>query len=154
MKKKELLEKIAELEESVENLTAKIILEDIAKFKTGIKLKVDPFIPEYLGFTETLVRDADDLVTARIYTKDNFNIARHIDTDVKTWVVMDHNDVKTSVMISNMYDAIVVLQALGMPITIQDYFNQNILEADNIERREVELSKELEKAPSCDNNIE
>lgn len=143
MTNKELIEENTALKERVEDLAAKIILRDIADFNSGIRLKQDPFIPEYLGFTETIHRDKEDLLEARIYTKDGFNIAKHVDTDLKTWVIMSPKGEKNSLLIDNMYDGIAILHSCGMNVSLEDYFNQNIIEADRADARQVGLEAEL-----------
>lgn len=121
-----------QLIERVENLKTELadktkILDDVAKesYENGEHLKVSPFIPQYLGFEETVVEDKDDAVQARIYTKNGFNISQMIDTKRPGWVILSPTKEAYNLIIENMYTAIIVLRACGMPISMKDYFDEN-----------------------------
>lgn len=89
-----------------------------------LELKGDPFVPEELGFTETVQYNNDGSIEARIYSRDGFNIARPVDLDTRYWVVMGPDLKPKEVLLLDMYNAIIVLQACGMMITFEDYFDK------------------------------
>lgn len=90
--------------------------------QSGAHLLLQPFMPDYLGFTFTRIRDKKtDIFQADVYTKEGFNIGRHIETDKPEWIILDPTGGKTEIKIDNMYQAIVLLQSLGLKISIEDY---------------------------------
>lgn len=128
-------EHIAILE--TENHDMKEAIAQIEKmaYEQGYHLKQNPFIPEYLGFEETVLT-ANDMVHGRIYTKKGFNVARPVSVDQKGWIVLTSDGKKfENILLENMYNAIVVLRALGMDISVQDYFDHNKKELDRMAER-------------------
>ena len=125
--------------ECIENLKTELadktkILDDIANesYQNGEHLKIAPFIPQYLGFEETVIEDKDDVTQARIYTKNGFNISQHINTQRQGWVILNPEKVAVNMVIENMYTAMTVLRACGMPISMKDYFEYNQKMEDNM----------------------
>jgi hypothetical protein len=117
MTKKELQERVSILETQ---------LYDAAKeaHERGEHLVGDVFIPQYLGFEETVVEDKD-IVQARIYTKKGFNISRPVNTDDPKWVVLGPDGIPNAVHLYNMHHAMIVLKACGMDISMDDYNDEN-----------------------------
>jgi hypothetical protein len=102
--------------------TEEQVQERIENAIHNLSLQDDPFIPTDLGFTESIQRDENGGVMARVYTKDGFNIAKPVDLDHNYWVVMDSKGETRKLLLSNAYTAIIVLQACGMPITFDNYY--------------------------------
>lgn len=127
MNKKQLIEKNIILQAENQDLKHSIELISEEYHNLGLYLKAHPFIPEYLGFTETLL-EKNNLLQARIYTLQGFNITRPIDTRIKHWLVMSPDGEINKVFLKNMYEAIIVLAACGMNVSIQDYFKENSLQ--------------------------
>lgn len=142
MNKKELNEKVKILEIENADLEDKIKLMVNEAYMDGEHLKQQPFIPEYLGFTETIIEN-DDITEARVYTKKKFNISRPIETTNKKWFIMDPSGEVNKVIIEDMRSAITVLRACGMDISMDDYFEYNAkMEQDLIGK----IDKEFEEA--------
>lgn len=100
--------------------------ELMAKEIQHLQLKDDPFIPEDLGFKQTVQEENDGTVSARIYSMNGFNIARPVELDSKYWVVMGPDGTTNKVLLPNMYNAIITLQACGMPISADMYYQGEI----------------------------
>ena len=155
MNKKELQEKAVILETENHDLLEKLGQAAEQQLRMGFGLIDDPFIPEYLGFTYTEARDPEtDVVTGRIYTKEGFNMAKpvnHIGTNKNehTWIILLPGNKSVEVIIENMYNAIVVLRAHGMDISVESYFeyNNNLEELmdKKFQLEEEKYLKELEK---------
>jgi len=147
MTKKELQERIFILE--TENADLNETIKGIASeaLKSGETLKESLFMPEYLGFEETVQRSKIGEVEARIYTRDGFNIARPVDTKSKHWIILPPGKPSINLLITNMYNAIVILHACGMDISIETYFefsaNQFKDEDDELEGIQKELEAEM-----------
>lgn len=137
MLKKELEAENKELKEALGRISAEAIVN-------GEHLKEQPFIPEYVGFEETVSRGEFDTVAARIYTKDGFNVARPLDTNNKNWIILPPNGQPVELLITNMYNAIVILFACGMEITIKDYFEHNNQMAEEEDEEFAKIEKEME----------
>ncbi len=135
------------LKKRIESLEESIDFRNEEDHKNGEHLKKSPFIPEYLGFTET-VHKTSTSVKARIYTKEGYNIAKSVSTNRNEWAVLDPNGVNNSVLMENMHSAIIVLRACGMPISVYDYHQESKREMqaiqDNIQKQ-FEESKKLEE---------
>lgn len=90
--------------------------------KAGGELLTQPFIPDYLGFLVTVVRDKKTSVfKAEIYTKQGFNIGREINTDFPQWILLTPGGEKHELVIKNMYDGIILLNHLGVDVTLNEY---------------------------------
>lgn len=87
-----------------------------------LSLQDDPFIPTDLGFAYSVQHDEHGGISARVYTKDGFNIAKPVNLDHNYWVVMNPKGETNKVLLSNAYTAVIVLQACGMPITFDNYY--------------------------------
>jgi hypothetical protein len=124
--KASLIETVLILDTEKEDIQKKldgIVSEAISN---GELLKNNPFIPEYLGFTESEIRDTTTgALSARVYSKGGFNISRPIGSENVKWAVMDSFGNMNAVHIRSMYHAIIVLDACGMSISINDYFEDN-----------------------------
>lgn len=144
MNKKELIERNEILETQVADLEKQLITIANEAYTNGEHLKIAPFIPEYLGFTETVLTDDDDIVTARVYTKAGFNIAKPVDVSKPFWVILGAGK-STELVMDNMYDAIIVLRACGMEVSLEDYFEHNSKEAQLLEEKEAALEEELKE---------
>ncbi len=119
MKKSELEEKFKILETQLSDILREA-------HNRGEHLINDVFIPQYLGFEETVITEEDsDAVKARIYTKKGFNISRPVQTDHPKWIIMDPRGVTNAVHMYNMHSAIIVLQACGMDVSMEDYNDEN-----------------------------
>lgn len=134
MNKAQLKEMISILQTEMHDLTNIIILN-------GIPLMDNPFIPEYLGFEETSINTNDDLLVARIYSKDGYNISRFVDLDKPRWVVMEPDGRKNEVLIKNMLHGIHVLQACGMNVSLSDYYKGNNSMNKFIEEKQKEIDQ-------------
>ena len=112
--------------EEKSNLVSIEVNEKVAKEIQYLTLKDDPFIPEELGFKESIQEGQSGTVAARIYSKDGFNIARPVEIDVRHWVVLDPNGNTNKVLLPNIYNAIFTLQACGMEISHEMYFEGDV----------------------------
>ena len=104
-------------------------LRDIVKenIKSGVHLESDPFIPEYLGFTELLLdKGVNDL---RMYAKDGYSIARKGDQ----WIVLYPDKKETIVPIKNMYMAIKILSSCGVDVNFEDYMDGKYSQEKSLE---------------------
>lgn len=144
MNKKELEEKVIILE--TENADLKDALGKITAeaLKNGEALKESVFMPEYLGFEETVQRSVLGEVEARIYTKDGFNIARPVDTKTKHWIILPPGEPARNMIITDMYNAIVILHACGMDISLEKYFEMNIQQFKDEDDELEGIQKEME----------
>ena len=133
--KNQLLEKIKNLQVEIADKTK--ILDAVAKesFENGEHLKVQPFIPQYLGFEETVVDDKDDVTQARIYTKKGYNISQFVENSKPGWMILTPDKKAIYMIIENMYTAITVLRACGMPMSMKDYFEYNEKMEESMQRR-------------------
>lgn len=96
-------------------------------YKLGAHLLSQPFMPDYLGFEFTRIRDKKtDAFQADVYTRDGFNIGRHIETEKTEWIILDPKGNKFETNMDNMYHAIVMLQYLGLDISVEDYIHGRI----------------------------
>lgn len=141
MKKKELEELVKSQKEIIEKLNDDLESYQIIFKNNGYNLVDDPFIPEYLGFTQTLHEENNQL-KARIYTKNSFNISRFVNVKDPRWVVLSPVGVTNVVVIENMFTAIVVLRACGMNISMKDYYKENEIEEAKIEAKIKEFEEE------------
>jgi hypothetical protein len=143
-----LMKKISELTKRNESLEQSIDFRNKKDYENGEHLKGSPFIPEYLGFTETVHREGTSSVKARIYTKNGYNIAKSVSTNRNEWAVLDPRGKQNSVSFSSMYNGIIVLRACGMEISIYDYNVESqkmIEEIDAKIQQQFEESKRLEE---------
>jgi len=83
----------------------------------GLHLRFELFIPEYLGFKFIADQDKDG-ASVHIYSKDGYNISRIDDTE---YLVLCPNGQKPVLRIRNMYEAIMILSALGMDLNFADF---------------------------------
>jgi len=120
MKKTELEARVKQLEETLESVNKSM-------YENGLHLNEQPFIPEYLGFTHTPVKDANDIIRANIYTKHGYNISKYIDTDKQEWIVMRPDGERTEVKLDTMYNAFIILNALGCPLPMNMYIKDGKL---------------------------
>lgn len=99
-----------------------------AKYRqSGSHLLIQPFVPDYLGFVFTRLRDAKtDAFVADVYTREGFNISKNIETENPKWVILSPSGGKTEVKINNMYDAIIIFELLGVNVSIEDYVSEKI----------------------------
>ncbi len=95
-------------------------------YLSGDHLRGAVFFPEYIGFEETLVENQFGGIDAKIYTKNGWNIARPISLDEKRWFILAPGEKSPiKMLITDMYNGIVILAAAGMNISIDDYFEEN-----------------------------
>ncbi|PHS03978.1 MAG: hypothetical protein COA88_14600 [Kordia sp.] len=139
--------KIREQEDQIKELTrwGKELREEVLALikesvMQGEHLKGDIFIPEYLGFEETVDEGSSDDVTTRIYTLADFNLSR---ASGKTWVLLKPNGEKHIFEIIDMYEAIMVLRCSGVPVSVKQYMNQPGL-AELTEKKFTESMKQIE----------
>jgi len=123
------------------------LLEIMAEqeYEGGSYLKKNPFIPEYLGFVETIHKEKG-LTNARIYTKDGYNMSKRVDTTRNEWIILDPNGVTNSLLIESMYSAIIILRACGMQISMYDYNLENrkmLQKMDEDIQKRLQADKEL-----------
>jgi len=95
----------------------KAIVEE--NIKGGQHLVDEAFIPEYLGFSETVTGEIE---TIRIYSREGFNLTRVDDND---WLMHGPNKEKVVISIPNMFVAITVLGSLGLDVDIDGYMAGN-----------------------------
>jgi len=131
MRKKELEEKVIILETELSDKKDELNKLVSEAMSNGEHLKSDPFIPEYLGFTESILDDKGE-VKARIYTKNGYNISRFVNTNDSRWVILGPKGVSNTLLMENMYNAIIALRASGMNISIEDYFEQNRIQEEKL----------------------
>lgn len=112
-----------ELEEQVTELQEKLAFFNLKAFNEGMHLIEQPFIPEYLGFVETQIEESNGAIAARIYTKDGFNIARPIKADVQEYTILKPGGEKITMLLDNMYFAIIRLSGVGINVSVQGYIN-------------------------------
>lgn len=94
---------------------------NLKAYEDGLHLSEQPFIPEYLGFAETVLEDPKlDTVVARIYTRDGWNIARPVSA-ICEWYVIVPDKYKVVVKLENMLHAIIILNSLGLDCNVADY---------------------------------
>lgn len=137
---RKLKKKIASLEESID-------YRNKHDHESGEHLKKGPFIPEYLGFVET-VHKTGVTTHARIYTKDGYNMSKAVNTNRNEWIILDPTGMSNSVLLENMYNAIVVLRACGMQMTVFDYHQENkkmLKQIDEDIQKRFEEAKKLEE---------
>jgi Trm5-related predicted tRNA methylase len=96
-------------------------------YDNGLHLTEQPFIPEYLGFVHTKIVDANDIVRANVYTKNGYNITRYIDTDKPQWIVLTPDEKQVEILLNSMYDAFIILNALGLVLPIKKYVQDGAL---------------------------
>jgi len=96
--------------------------------KQGEHLKGEVFIPEYLGFTESQVAGDDDTMI-RIYTKEGYNMSRVSSLEESmgqnAWLLLTPDSKRIKFVAENLYEAIVVLKALGAPVSIDAVLNDD-----------------------------
>ena len=146
MKKSELEEKVQILEVENHDLKQSIKKMISEAYKSGENLKSQPFIPEYLGFDETIIKnESTGGLEARVYTKAGFNIARPVDIDEKGWRILPPNKKEAIyVELKNMYNAIVILESIGIDgISLENYFEESIKKSAEIDEK---IKNELEKS--------
>jgi len=104
---------------------AKAETEDIiaTSFLNGMYLTDEPFIPEYMGFTETIIES--DTADARIYSKDNYlvckNRAESTEQGKDKWIIKNTETGTHSIhTIDNMLEATIILKSLGLNTSIMD----------------------------------
>jgi len=120
----ELLARVQELEEANGKVTKQLMDLFFEAEVCGIFLRNDPFIPEDLGFEQNEVRDADDVLLCRVYSKDGFNLSRYIDTSKPEWIIVKPgSDKELEIRIDSMEMGIKILQACGMDTSIAKYLN-------------------------------
>jgi hypothetical protein len=141
MTKEELKGKIESDEVLINDLEAKLAFHNMNSINNGFYLTEDPFIPEYLGFTET-IQEKNGEFEARIYTRDGFNISRYVSTDDPRWVILSPAGVGNTVLIENMYSGLVVLRSCGMNISMKEYFKENEIAQKKIDDRMAEAEEE------------
>lgn len=116
---------IKELKEQVESLSKEYgHMYEKALFN-GAFLADEPFIPEYLGFEVSEIRDRDDVLICRVYTKEGFSISRYIDVEKKDWIIVKPGNPKpTEIVISSMEMGVKILQACGMDVSVYQYLTR------------------------------
>jgi hypothetical protein len=105
-----------------EYLRKKISEMSVNIIEDGIYLMEQPFIPEYLGFQETVL-EQDDIILARIYTRNGYNLARPVNGTDRNWFLLYPDGKRVEVKIDNMYNGIIILDALGLDYQIDKYRN-------------------------------
>ncbi|MEN9782468.1 MAG: hypothetical protein RL208_618 [Pseudomonadota bacterium] len=105
-----------------EYLRKKISEMSVNIIEDGIYLMEQPFIPEYLGFQETVL-EQDDILLARIYTRNGYNLARPVNGTDRNWFLLYPDGKRVEVKIDNMYNGIIILDALGLDYQIDKYRN-------------------------------
>jgi hypothetical protein len=92
----------------------------------GEHLENQPFIPQYLDFTETELEDKTTLVTfQRIYSKEGFNMSRIPKTN--WWTIITPDRKQNVLKIENMLEGINALKMSGMDITPKGIMDQKIV---------------------------
>lgn len=84
--------------------------------KAGHHLVDEIFIPEYLGFVDLAPEKADE---ARVYAKDGCSMTRIDDR----WLILNKDGDRFTVLLKNMYNAIIVLGSIGIDVSIEDYLD-------------------------------
>ena len=104
---------------------AKAETEDIiaTSFLNGMSLTEEPFIPEYMGFQETIIES--DIADTRIYSKDNYLLVKNREEATELgkdkWIIKNTKTDKFSIhAIDNMLEATIILKSLGLDTTILD----------------------------------
>jgi len=121
----------------LQNEIIKIIEESKAH---GQHLIDEPFIPEYLEFTDTVHFDADD--ARRVYyTLSGFNITR---LQGNKWALVMPDSKTVSFNVENMLSGIIVLKALGVPVSVETVLNST----NDIDKFKEEIEAGLSKLKS------
>ena len=147
MTKKELQEKVEFLEKQNLELEQELDAIHHLEYERGFHLIDHPFIPAYFGFAETLIDNEQG--TVRVYSKNGFNIARPMSSEDPCWAVMNNKGETRRVLLPNMSEAIIVLRACGMDISMKDHEEHSQKEQERVEaliaKEEEELLKLQEK---------
>lgn len=101
----------------------------------GLHLRVELFIPEYLGFKFIADQDKDG-ASIHIYSKDGYNLSRIDNTE---YLVLCPNGQKPVLRIKNMYEAIMILSALGMDLNFADFMDGKYTEEKTLD----EIAKDV-----------
>lgn len=84
-------------------------------FASGTNLILEPFIPEYCGFSTSVVEYLD-CSSVRTFSKDGYVMFR----DGDSWFVNSPINVKYVLRIDNMLEGVTVLRAIGVKIEVMD----------------------------------
>lgn len=107
------LERITQVMKEKDDAIEQVITESV---KSGHHLVDEVFIPEYLGFLEVPPQDDDDV---RIYCKDGYSMTRFDDR----WLVSTPEKTRSLIKIKSMYHAIIILEAIGIDVNVEDYLD-------------------------------
>ncbi len=100
----------------------KLVIESISH---GEHLHGEMFIPEYLGFTETLHEDHDEGKNMRIYSREGYNITRIENHD---WLILTPDESKIVFTITTMYDAIAIFKCMKkLGISIEKFLEVELI---------------------------
>ena len=123
-------EQIKALKEQIDELSSNYAHAYEKSLFNGAFLSDEPFIPEYLDFDSQEIRDRDDILVCRVYSKDGFSISRYIDIDKKDWIIVKPNGKTVEIEITSMEMGIKILQACGMDISVYQYLTQSKMEKE------------------------
>jgi hypothetical protein len=92
-------------------------------FSSGMMLQEEPFIPEYLGFTETIIES--DVADMRVYRKGDFILSKNMfeltEKGTHKWIVKKTTNNTASVhTFNNMLQAVITLESMGCDVAIED----------------------------------
>jgi len=107
-----------------------------ANADSGYHLEEEVFIPEYLGFTDVPPEDAGDV---RIYSRSGYNMARLDDK----WVITGPNNLKATIKIKNMFEAIIILGSMGLDVNVTDYMDAKYRDDKPVEEIIVEVQDKV-----------
>lgn len=101
----------------------RIEIDDINKFymQRGAHLSEEVFIPQYLGFEETVFEERDAADT-RVYSRDGVNITKIPDG---RWFVSGGEGLSCFFKINNLLQAIHIFQAIGLNVSVDTIIQDN-----------------------------
>jgi len=96
-----------------------------ASYAKGMYLADEPFIPEYAGFTETVIESEIDSSITRVYSRGPFllcrNTAEATEKGKDKWIIKNTETQSVGAYkLENMLDATIVLVSKGVDITVLD----------------------------------
>lgn len=118
--------------------------------KTHLYKAENPFIPQYLGFEETL--DDSENNYLHIYTKDDYNLAKK--PNGKWAVLVPGAEKYIEATLDNEYMAILFLQVIGMDVVFENIKPEGGKSLDEEIEDILAEAREEKKAEDEANNIE
>ena len=123
-----------EAEENKNVLIKQIVDLRNAAYEKGTHLLGQPFIPEDLGFDEYIKKDSREITLGRIYHKDGVSITKSADNG-KWYIIIGEQKINTEFIIYDMFQAITIFQALGVPgMSIDEFIEKSKKDSEIIDK--------------------